>query len=93
MFNLKGNAAFGTGAGGEHGNAGGIALRLAEDGADVVATDIEMKPCADADGGPAGTAGGNRGSRAPFPGLALQHNRWRCCRWRHATDNRDLQTN
>ncbi len=48
MFNLKGNVAFGTGAGGKHGSGRGIALRLAEDGADVVATDIEMKPCAGA---------------------------------------------
>lgn len=38
MFNLKGKVAFGTGAGGEYGSGLGFALRLTEDGADVVAT-------------------------------------------------------
>lgn len=48
MFNLKGKVAFITGAGGEQGIGRGIALRLAGDGADVVVTDIVMKPYADA---------------------------------------------
>ncbi|MXY94008.1 MAG: 3-oxoacyl-ACP reductase FabG [Caldilineaceae bacterium SB0670_bin_27] len=51
MFNLKGKVAFITGAGGEQGIGRSIALRLAEDGADVVVTDIVMKPYADADWG------------------------------------------
>ena len=54
IFGLKGKFALGTGAGGEYRSGRGIALRLTGGGADVVATDIEMKPCADADGGPAG---------------------------------------
>lgn len=44
MYNLKGKVAFVTGAGGEHGIGRGIALRLAEEGADVVVTDIQLKP-------------------------------------------------
>ncbi|MDE0197923.1 MAG: SDR family NAD(P)-dependent oxidoreductase [Caldilineaceae bacterium] len=48
MYNLKGKVVFVTGAGGEHGIGRGIALRLAEDGADVVVTDLTEKPYPDA---------------------------------------------
>ena len=51
MYDLKGKVAFVTGAGGEHGIGRGIALRLAEDGADVVVTDIRLKPYPDAEWG------------------------------------------
>ena len=44
MYNLEGKVAFVTGAGGEHGIGRGIALRLAQEGADVVVTDIAEKP-------------------------------------------------
>ena len=47
MYNLEGKVAFVTGAGGEHGIGRGIALRLAQEGADVVVTDISAKPYAD----------------------------------------------
>ena len=47
MYNLEGTVAFVTGAGGEHGIGRGIALRLAQEGADVVVTDISAKPYAD----------------------------------------------
>ena len=47
MYNLEGRVAFVTGAGGEHGIGRGIALRLAQEGADVVVTDISAKPYAD----------------------------------------------
>ena len=49
MYNLSGKVVFVTGAGGEHGIGRGIALRLAEDGADVVVTDLTEKPYPDAD--------------------------------------------
>lgn len=48
MYNLEGKVAFVTGAGGEHGIGRGIALRLAQEGADVVVTDVAVKPYADA---------------------------------------------
>ena len=51
MYDLEGKVAFVTGAGGEHGIGRGIALRLAEDGADVVVTDIRSKPYPDAEWG------------------------------------------
>ena len=44
MYNLKGKVAFVTGAGGERGIGRGIALRLAEEGADVAVTDIRLQP-------------------------------------------------
>ena len=47
MYNLEGKVAFVTGAGGEHGIGRGIALRLAQEGADVVVTDITAKPYVD----------------------------------------------
>ena len=40
MYNLEGKVALVTGAGGEHGIGRGIALRLAQEGADVVVTDL-----------------------------------------------------
>jgi len=46
MYNLEGKVAFVTGAGGEQGIGRGIALRLAQEGADVVVTDIAEKPYA-----------------------------------------------
>ncbi len=49
MYDLSGKVVFVTGAGGEHGIGRGIALRLAEDGADVVVTDLTAKPYPDAD--------------------------------------------
>lgn len=49
MYNLEGKVAFITGAGGEHGIGRGIALRLAEDGADVVVTDLVQRPYPDAE--------------------------------------------
>jgi len=48
MYNLEGKVALVTGAGGEHGIGRGIALRLAQEGADVVVTDVAEKPYADA---------------------------------------------
>ena len=51
MYNLEGKVALVTGAGGEHGIGRGIALRLAQEGADVVVTDITTKPYADAEWG------------------------------------------
>jgi len=48
MYNLEGKVAFVTGAGGEQGIGRGIALRLAQEGADVVVTDIAEKPYAKA---------------------------------------------
>ncbi|MXZ20034.1 MAG: 3-oxoacyl-ACP reductase FabG [Caldilineaceae bacterium SB0665_bin_25] len=48
MYNLEGKVALVTGAGGEHGIGRGIALRLAQEGADVVVTDIAEKPYAEA---------------------------------------------
>lgn len=51
MYNLSGKVVFVTGAGGEHGIGRGIALRLAEDGADVVVTDNVEKPYPDGDWG------------------------------------------
>ena len=48
MYNLEGKVALVTGAGGEHGIGRGIALRLAQEGADVVVTDIAAKPYPDA---------------------------------------------
>ncbi|MDE0142337.1 MAG: 3-oxoacyl-ACP reductase FabG [Caldilineaceae bacterium] len=47
MYNLEGRVAYVTGAGGEHGIGRGIALRLAQEGADVVVTDIAEKPYAE----------------------------------------------
>jgi len=41
MYNLSGKVAVVTGAGGRHGIGRAIALRLAEEGADVVVTDIQ----------------------------------------------------
>ena len=49
MYNLEGKTVFVTGAGGEHGIGRGIALRLAEDGADIVLTDLVERPYPDAD--------------------------------------------
>ena len=51
MYNLEGRVALVTGAGGEHGIGRGIALRLAQEGADVVVTDIAAKPYPDASWG------------------------------------------
>ncbi len=51
MYNLSGKIVFVTGAGGEYGIGRGIALRLAEDGADVVVTDLVEKPYPDAEWG------------------------------------------
>ena len=48
MYNLEGKVALVTGAGGEHGIGRGIALRLAQEGADVVVTDIAEKPYTEA---------------------------------------------
>ncbi len=49
MYNLQGKTVFVTGAGGEHGIGRAIALRLAEDGADVAVTDIVEKPYPEAE--------------------------------------------
>lgn len=51
MYNLDGKVAFVTGAGGENGIGRGIALRLAQEGADVVVTDISDRPYPDAEWG------------------------------------------
>ena len=48
MYNLEGKVALVTGAGGEYGIGRGIALRLAQEGADVVVTDLTAKPYSDA---------------------------------------------
>ena len=41
MYDLSGKVAIITGAGGRHGIGRAIALRLAQEGADVVVTDIQ----------------------------------------------------
>ena len=41
MYDLSGKVAVVTGAGGRHGIGRAIALRLAQEGADVVVTDVE----------------------------------------------------
>ena len=51
MYNLEGRVALVTGAGGEHGIGRGIAQRLAQEGADVVVTDIAAKPYPDSEWG------------------------------------------
>lgn len=51
MYDLEGKVAVVTGAGGEHGIGRGIALRLAQEGADVVVTDIAAKPYSESDWG------------------------------------------
>ena len=51
MYNLEGKVALVTGAGGEHGIGRGIAQRLAQEGADVVVTDITAKPYTDSEWG------------------------------------------
>jgi len=51
MYNLEGKRVFVTGAGGEHGIGRAIALRLAEDGADIAVTDIVEKPYPEAEWG------------------------------------------
>ncbi len=44
MYDLSGKVAIVTGAGGRHGIGRAIALRLAQEGADVVVTDIKRGP-------------------------------------------------
>ena len=46
MYDLSGKVALVTGAGGRHGIGRSIALRLAEEGADVAVTDIEASATA-----------------------------------------------
>ena len=46
MYDLNGKVALVTGAGGRHGIGRSIALRLADEGADVVVTDIEASATA-----------------------------------------------
>ncbi|MDE0025301.1 MAG: glucose 1-dehydrogenase [Spirochaetaceae bacterium] len=49
MYDLKGQVALVTGAGGEHGIGYAIARRLAEEGADVVVNDVSARPYPDAE--------------------------------------------
>ena len=73
MYNLEGKVAFVTGAGGEHGIGRGIALRLAQEGADVVVTDISAKAlCRLRVGRPEGSASGDRGARTTCLGADLR---------------------
>ena len=62
MYDLSGKVALITGAGGRHGIGRSIALRLADEGADVVVTDIEASATAiRAEDRQAGWAGLNSG--------------------------------
>ena len=49
MYDLYGKVALVTGAGGEHGIGRAIAVRLAQEGADVIVNDIVSKPAATSD--------------------------------------------
>ena len=51
MYDLQGQVALVTGAGGEHGIGYAIARRLAEEGADVVVNDVSARPYPDAEWG------------------------------------------
>ena len=44
MYNLNGNVALVTGAGGEHGIGRAICQRLAREGCDVVVNDLRAQP-------------------------------------------------
>ena len=94
MYNLNGKVALVTGAGGEHGIGRGIALRLAQEGADVVVIDLTAQPYSDADwGGLAGSPGGDRGARTPRPGFDLRRDRRRFRSVRDATGAGYARTN
>jgi len=51
MYSLEGKAALVTGAGGEHGIGRAIAVRLAQEGADVIVNDVVSNPMATSDWG------------------------------------------